>query len=116
MKRQLSALFGVVFTLVFCLTWVVDAHGPGPHSDAVSSLVLPAASPRASRASLQGADQEAQNVELMSYAGGGIKALAVGGDYAYLGEGAGLTVLDISNPASFTRSFLFCHTDCLLSG
>jgi hypothetical protein len=38
------------------------------------------------------------NLELLGHIGGGASGLAIQGDYAYMGEGPKLTVLDISNP------------------
>ena len=43
---------------------------------------------------------DAENVELVGQIGGGIEAVAVQGDYAYIGEGYHLTILDISDPAA----------------
>jgi hypothetical protein len=42
----------------------------------------------------------AQNVELVGHIGGVTDAVFVQGNYAYIGEGPRLTILDISNPAS----------------
>jgi hypothetical protein len=46
--------------------------------------------------------QQAQNVEFVGHIGGATWAVAVQGNYAYVGEGPRLTILDISNPASPT--------------
>lgn len=43
--------------------------------------------------------QLAENVELVSQLGGSTHAVAVQGSYAYVGVGARLVVLDVSNPA-----------------
>jgi len=45
---------------------------------------------------------DAQNVEFVGHIGGAALAVAVQGDYAYIGAGPRLTILDISNPASPT--------------
>ena len=45
---------------------------------------------------------DAQNVEFVGHIGGATLAVAVQGDYAYIGEGPRLAILDISNPASPT--------------
>jgi hypothetical protein len=45
---------------------------------------------------------DAQNVELVGQIGGATLAVAVQGDYAYLGMGPRLVVLDISDPANPT--------------
>ncbi len=42
----------------------------------------------------------AENIEFVGHIGGTTKAVFVQGDYAYIGEGPRLTILDISNPAS----------------
>ena len=42
---------------------------------------------------------DAQNVEFVSHIGGETKAVFVRDDYAYIGVGPRLTVLDVSNPA-----------------
>jgi hypothetical protein len=46
--------------------------------------------------------QQAQNVEFVGHIGGVTRAVAVQGNYAYIGEGPRLTILDISDPASPT--------------
>jgi len=43
---------------------------------------------------------EASQVELVGHLGGATRAVAVQGNYAYIGEGPRLTVLDVSEPAS----------------
>ena len=45
---------------------------------------------------------DAENVEFVGHIGGSTEAVAVQGDYAYIGEGPRLTILDISDPASPT--------------
>lgn len=45
---------------------------------------------------------DAQDVELVGHIGGATSALFVQGDYAYIGVGPRLTILDISNPISPT--------------
>jgi len=45
---------------------------------------------------------DAENVEFVSQIGVDTYAVALQGDYAYIGEGYSLTILDISNPASPT--------------
>ena len=42
---------------------------------------------------------DSENIELVGHIGGVTRAVAVQGNYAYIGEGPRLTVLDISNPA-----------------
>ncbi len=44
--------------------------------------------------------QDAWNVELVGQIGGNCKAVFVQGDYAYIGEGPGLRILDISDPTN----------------
>jgi hypothetical protein len=44
----------------------------------------------------------AQNVEFVGHIGGTTNAVFVEGNYAYIGEGPRLTILDISNPAALT--------------
>ncbi len=44
--------------------------------------------------------QESWNVKYVGHIGGSISAVALQGDYAYIGEGYGLTILDISDPTS----------------
>ena len=43
---------------------------------------------------------DAENVELVGHIGGVTHAVAVQGNYAYVGEGPRLTILNVSNPAS----------------
>jgi len=45
---------------------------------------------------------DAGNVEFVGHIGGATYAVALQGNYAYIGEGPRLTILDISNPASPT--------------
>ena len=54
----------------------------------------------ASAASPDVAIADAQNVELVGHIGGPTYAVAVQGNYAHIGEGYSLTILDISDPAS----------------
>jgi len=63
----------------------------------VSSGVWPTAA-----APVRAATADAENVELVGHIGGVTEAVFVQGNYAYIGEGPGLTILDISNPASPT--------------
>ena len=46
------------------------------------------------------ATADAENVELVGHIGGRTYAVAVQGNYAYIGEGPKLTILDISDPTS----------------
>ena len=41
--------------------------------------------------------------EYVGSIGGAVQAVAVSGDYAYVGQGAGLTILDIRNPTQLVR-------------
>jgi len=43
---------------------------------------------------------DAENVEFVGHIGGDTHAVAVQRDYAYIGEGGALTILDVSNPAA----------------
>ena len=43
---------------------------------------------------------QAENVELVGSIGGPVRAVAVNGDYAYVGEGRQVTILDVSDPAA----------------
>jgi len=43
---------------------------------------------------------DGENVEFVGHIGGSTYAVAVRGDYAYIGEGPRLTILDVSDPAS----------------
>lgn len=45
---------------------------------------------------------EAENVEYVGHIGGSTIAVSVQGDYAYIGQGSHLAILDITNPASPT--------------
>jgi hypothetical protein len=51
---------------------------------------------------LDAAPQSIGELEYTGRIGGWITGMAVQGSYAYIGEGSGLTILDISNPASPT--------------
>ncbi len=42
-------------------------------------------------------------IEEVTNIGGGIPIVAFADSYAYIGEGGGLTILDISNPEKFVR-------------
>jgi hypothetical protein len=55
---------------------------------------VPAAPPPAA------AQTEDMSIEFVGSIGGMVNAVAVDGSYAYMGEGAALTVLDVSNPAN----------------
>jgi uncharacterized repeat protein (TIGR01451 family) len=44
------------------------------------------------------ATQTSQELEFVGQIGGSVRAVAINGQYAYLAEGAGIVVLDISNP------------------
>ncbi|MCP4544403.1 MAG: PKD domain-containing protein [Chloroflexi bacterium] len=57
---------------------------------------------RRSPAHPQSPASNAENVEFVGHIGGYTRAVAVQGDYAYIGEGPGLTILDISNPTLLT--------------
>jgi hypothetical protein len=54
----------------------------------------------AGRPALISAEAPAENVELVGHIGGVTYAVFVQGNCAYIGEGPGLVVLDVSNPAS----------------
>jgi hypothetical protein len=46
---------------------------------------------------------DSQNVALVNHIGGNALTVAIQGDYAYVGEGYSLTIVDVSNPVSPTR-------------
>ena len=49
---------------------------------------------------LSSAAANAQNVEFVGHIGGPTFAVSVQGNYAHIGEGSALTILDITNPAA----------------
>jgi len=53
-------------------------------------------------ANAAGPTADAENVEFVGQVGGRTNAVAVQGNYAYIGEGPSLTILDITDPASPT--------------
>src|SRR5438045_3627578 len=55
-------------------------------------------------------EQQGQNIQLVGQIGGAAKAVAVQGQYAYLGAGARLLVVDVSDP---TRPTLVGQTAVL---
>ena len=88
MKERVFSLVVLVICLSLLLT--LAATGQTPEAQGTSSQV--SAAPQASSVELG----------LVGQLGGGIYAVAVQGNYAYVGEGPRLTILDISNPASPT--------------
>ncbi len=50
-------------------------------------------------ANAAGPTADAENVEFVGQVGGRTNAVAVQGNYAYIGEGPRLTILDITDPA-----------------
>ena len=75
-----------------------------PVSDA-SDSAHPSRADVLTRGSLPGLQEgatlqpQAQNVELVGQIGGSVYAVALQGDYAYIGVGPRLVILDVSNPA-----------------
>ncbi len=71
----------------------------------VMSLVLVSSAPGAPARGLEGAaspatlQQGVHNVELVGQLGGAVRAVAIRDNYAYIGVGPRLVILDISNPA-----------------
>ena len=76
-----------------------DFSAPSASSVVQNPLIQPI---RRSPAHPQAPTADAENVEFVGHIGGTTKAVAVQGNYAYIGEGGALTILDISNPASPT--------------
>jgi hypothetical protein len=58
--------------------------------------------PLNSNSSAQTQGQTDINLKLVSQIGGEITAMSIDGNYAYIGEGPRLTILDITNPATPT--------------
>lgn len=85
MGRRFWAPFVVAGTLVLLL-------------GAFSAMALIPSRP----AGLFATDQQAQNVRLVGQLGGPLSTLAVRGDYAYVGIGPRLAVVDVTNPYSPT--------------
>ncbi len=67
-------------------------------------LILPENSPINGEGThrVPSAPQDSWNVEYVGHIGGVTNAVAAQGDYAYIGEGPQLTILEVSNPASAT--------------
>jgi hypothetical protein len=55
-----------------------------------------------SGSAMRAPNAEAENVEFVGQIGGATRAVSIQGDYAYIGLGPRLAVLDISNPAAPT--------------
>jgi hypothetical protein len=91
--RSFIASAFLLSTAVLALLGPGEARPGGP-TNAASPSVNPA-DPLFSTA-------DAQNVEFVGHIGGATRAVAIQGNYAYVGEGPRLTILDISNPASPT--------------
>ena len=81
----------------------ITSHPPIPDDgrrEAAPSPLLPAERPSGRGEGWGGVRAaDAQNVEFIGHIGGPTYAVAVQGNYAYVGEGPSLTILDISNPA-----------------
>ena len=63
---------------------VTEAHGPAPRESSTSPNAQP----------------PARNVELISRVDGTVRAVAVQGNYVYIGDGKRLVILDVSDPAA----------------
>lgn len=91
MNRHLSRLW-VLSVLIIILVSVLATRLVMGAPAAVQTPPERASRPAATTAA-------AENVELVGQFGGAIDAVDVQGDFAYVGEGLRLTILDISNPA-----------------
>ncbi|TEU11421.1 MAG: hypothetical protein E3J25_08095 [Anaerolineales bacterium] len=113
MKPRLFTLFVLIVSLGLLLTSAGAAQRPklpdanGPISVPSTALrqgsgpCLPRHGETEGRgpANTNAAHQPAWNVELVGQIGGPTYAVAVQGNYAYIGVGPRLVVLDVSNPA-----------------
>jgi len=77
-----------------------EAEGPPPAPDRVRVTKALRSTPATAPARRDATRADAQNVEFVGQIGGLPYAVAVQGNYAYLGVGPRLVVLDISNPAN----------------
>jgi len=87
MKVRLFTLLSLIVVMGLLLALVPGGVRPSSATNATSSIATTA---------------DAQNVEFVGHIGGTILAVAVQGNYAYIGEGPRLTILNVSNPASPT--------------
>ncbi len=79
MKTHLLFTLMFIFAMAFLVIWAANAQESQP---------------------LQEPPQAEQNVELVGQIGGTTEAVAVQGNYAYIGLGPRLVILDVSTPAS----------------
>ena len=79
-----------------------EAKGPTPTPDRARVAEALRSAPVTAPARQDATRADAQNVELVGQIGGLSCAVAVQGDYVYLGVGPRLVVLDVSNPANPT--------------
>lgn len=118
-----SILGGVVCVLVLLgLADVAPLEAQGPHPPSVGSTSEDPSSAAvdASKVSVFPTPTAPYSVELVSHLGGPAAAVVVRGNYAYVGMGPELAIMDISNPAQPTRVgytvLLSPPTDIALAG
>lgn len=107
MKRRLFSVLVLLFTLTLFLhagSATVLARTPIMHGTAATDnyppILLKTSSPVTPTGSfLSGMQVISQNVRFVDHIGGNIKAVAVQGNYAYVGEGPSLSILDVSAPS-----------------
>ena len=92
MKARMLVPLSVFAILILALIEAVDAQAP---------LLLSSRTPgKRSLAGVYSPQQQAENVEFVGQIGGSTEAVAVQGNYAYLGVGPRLMVLNVSDPAN----------------
>ena len=87
----------VVLAIAFPIVTLFALSSPIPASGATVETADRAARLDAEEAATQA--RQINTVEYMGQVGGAINSVAVQGDYAYVGEGPRLVVLNVSNPA-----------------
>lgn len=96
---------GITLLCAFVLSLVAAGFGPwgtafGRAAPERLSELLPSLSSTPATAAPDAPSAGADNVEFISHIGGRTHAVAVQGNYAYVGEGPSLTILDVTNPAA----------------
>ncbi|MFQ5518265.1 MAG: LVIVD repeat-containing protein, partial [Acidimicrobiia bacterium] len=117
-KANIITLFAILLSATLLLAGSVQSAGghPGASTNHAAGLSAKSANPLGRRQSvdrpsanpflesvdsLTGAasQQQAENVELVGQIGGVTEAVAVWGNYAYIGMGPRLVILDVADPA-----------------
>jgi hypothetical protein len=101
---RLLAMLTLLVLLVLSGVWlaaVQSGSATAVASAPVDAVIRPTGG-LTEAAALAAPTADAQNVELLGQIGGATYAIAVQGDYVYLGVGPRLMVMDVSSPANPT--------------